>query len=534
MILSVTLPPPPPKSTRWFNPVLRIALLCALLTLALHIPWLGTPPLAGTEAHRALTAHQMVERGDWSVPMLYGRVYLRKPPLQYWVLATAESVTGQANTWVWRMPTAFWAAGTTFAVAWFAGIWFGQTAALCGGVLQAGMIALWPQSRSCDIDGLNTLLAGMTAMCWFQLMSHASAWRWWLACVTGLLLTLTLLAKGPAGLPPVVAVVLVCAAGARWRDLSRTWLAIVMPTAIACLLVACGVYMMYTALVSRGLPLDFSGLDEAASNLYDTRASRLLQAALLPPTLLAYALPASGFLVISAIHRQHLDRRARQLLICALVSWLVCVFSGMVNPRYAYPTFPLVCVAAAGAVHGMIASACWSDSIVRRVLISSAFALPILAVPMAWLTLQNKLDRSGLGAAEVIRQAVGHLATTENPVLMGRMLRFQPELCYYAGVAGRSHSETLQLPSDIAPGTLILAAEDELQILQAAGRVEELGRFVSNKRQAFILRWLGTAPATAPASTTPTTTPNTLNNPTTQTNSGIPTGAPSTAPVGPG
>ena len=63
---------------------------------------IGEAPLAGTEGHRAIVAHQMVESGEWLVPKLYEVVYLRKPPLIYWLQAAAETVAGEAAEWVWR------------------------------------------------------------------------------------------------------------------------------------------------------------------------------------------------------------------------------------------------------------------------------------------------------------------------------------------------------------------------------------------------------------------------------------------------
>jgi len=479
-----------PATAAPLNTLLRITVGCALLTLILHLPWLGTPPLAGTEAHRALTAHQMVERGDWSVPMLYGRVYLRKPPLHYWLLATAETLTGQANTWVWRIPSALCAALTTAAVAFFAGRWWGVTAGWAGGLLQAGMVALWTQSRSCDIDALNTLLATAATLAWAHLLTATltppsrAAW----ISFTGLTLAGVIAAKGPAGLPPLAGL-LIATAILQQRSLLQpsVWL----PWLIAAALTAVWVTLLYQALLARNLPLDFSGVDEAVGNLYDTRLSRFLQAVTLPLLLLAYSLPTTALILLALRHRRQLNPQLQLLTLSLACSWLVCTLSGMVNPRYAYPTFPLVAVTAAGAIAHFIAAGHWPSQPVTRLLKVWAVTLPLLALPMAFFTLQNKQDRSGLAAAQAIHQAVGHLATPDRPVLMGRMLRFQPELLYYANVPGRSLAENLPDPKDLPAGALILAAEDELQKLQAAGTVEELGRFVTNKRQACIVEWLG-------------------------------------------
>src|SRR2546423_3601291 len=68
-------------------PRVRDAVMVFLFALACFSFSLGAAPLAGTEGHRAITAHQMVQRGSYLIPTLYGYTYLKKPPLHYWILA---------------------------------------------------------------------------------------------------------------------------------------------------------------------------------------------------------------------------------------------------------------------------------------------------------------------------------------------------------------------------------------------------------------------------------------------------------------
>src|SRR5690348_5362146 len=66
----------------------RLAILLFVVSLVCYLPGIGAGPLAGTEGHRAITAHQMLASGrgpaGWLLPHLYGRLYLTKPPLHYW------------------------------------------------------------------------------------------------------------------------------------------------------------------------------------------------------------------------------------------------------------------------------------------------------------------------------------------------------------------------------------------------------------------------------------------------------------------
>jgi len=89
---AVTLEPSPRRSR--IASGLGAAALAMALSLLMHVPILGLTPLSGTEGLRALTAHQMVESHQWLVPMLFGRAYLAKPPLHYWLIAVTEPWRG--------------------------------------------------------------------------------------------------------------------------------------------------------------------------------------------------------------------------------------------------------------------------------------------------------------------------------------------------------------------------------------------------------------------------------------------------------
>src|SRR5206468_426184 len=130
----------------------------------------GVAPLAGTEPLRALVAHQMVQRGgDWMIPRIYGELYLRKPPLQYWIIAAFEKLFGVGNEFVWRLPSALGSALLAVFLAWWAGRWFGPRARLVAGFACLGILALWAQDRGGDIDALNTAASVVSACCILEL-----------------------------------------------------------------------------------------------------------------------------------------------------------------------------------------------------------------------------------------------------------------------------------------------------------------------------------------------------------------------------
>ncbi len=130
---------------------------------------LGDTPLNGTEPHRAIPAHQMLESGEWLIPQLWGQPYLAKPPLHYWTLAVAEFLVGGGGEWIWRLPSAAAAGLLGAVVCVFSRRWFGPLAGLVAGVSCLGLVALWSQARKADIDALHTLSVVAAALCLVEL-----------------------------------------------------------------------------------------------------------------------------------------------------------------------------------------------------------------------------------------------------------------------------------------------------------------------------------------------------------------------------
>jgi hypothetical protein len=124
----------------YFSRTPRFVDLAIVFVLGLLINgyMLGDGPLAGTEGHRALTAHQMVTSGQWLLPKLYDQYYLRKPALHYWILGGLEILTGRADAWIWRLPSVIAAALLGIFFCWITNRWYGRLAGLVAGLSCAG------------------------------------------------------------------------------------------------------------------------------------------------------------------------------------------------------------------------------------------------------------------------------------------------------------------------------------------------------------------------------------------------------------
>jgi 4-amino-4-deoxy-L-arabinose transferase-like glycosyltransferase len=335
------------------SPPIDLALIF-LAALFIYGWKLGVAPLAGTEPLRALVAHQMVQHGDLLVPHIYGELYLRKPPLQYWIVAATEWLAGHGNEFVWRLPSAIGSAILALFLAWWAGRWFGNRARLVTGFSCLALIALWAQDRGGDIDALNTLFSILTACCILELAVGPTQRRWMWCIALALSTGATLLLKGPAGLPTILGTLIGSAllvTGRRSLKKPAVWIGLLLGIAIfAVWLVA-----VYLRIHRGNLSADSSGAQEAGERLFLHSLPDAVWAILVPFRVLIYALPISIALPLS-VHialslapNSLLPDRILAIAFTVLISLTIGIIGGITNPRYSYVPMPLLAVLA-GAV----------------------------------------------------------------------------------------------------------------------------------------------------------------------------------------
>ncbi len=148
-----------------------------------------------TEADRTLIAWEMVETKNYLVPHLLHTPILTKPPLYYWILAFFISLFGIAAEWVVRFPSVICAgafAGAQFLL--LRGVGFSRSWCAAGSVMLATGPAFQEFATLAEIDTLLGFLSGTAFGVGFLAVERRS---FLLSILTGLLLGLTFLAKGP-------------------------------------------------------------------------------------------------------------------------------------------------------------------------------------------------------------------------------------------------------------------------------------------------------------------------------------------------
>lgn len=172
--------------------------------------------LTGADEPRyAQIAREMLARGDWVTPTLYGQHWFEKPILYYWSAMASYAVFGVSD-WAARLPAATFATGAVFAI-WAFLRRFRRSSSnpgvqLDGALMTAGSVALIGFGRSAGPDMLLAASFTIAMLAWMS-WDLSGEKRWLLAfyffCALGML------AKGPVAPALAAMVVVVCALARR-------------------------------------------------------------------------------------------------------------------------------------------------------------------------------------------------------------------------------------------------------------------------------------------------------------------------------
>jgi len=193
---------------------------------------LGAFGLTGADEPRyAQIAREMLQRQDFITPHLYGRPWLEKPVLYYWLAAFFYQILGVSDSAA-RLPSAFVSTLMVFAI-YFHARRFRPGAELNAALMTlscAGVIG-FSRSASTDMPLAAFFVIGMLAWyTWF-----AGAQRLWLS-VFYVAMALGTLAKGPVA--PALAGLIIIVFAIRERDLKIVWRTLWVPGILLFLAVA--------------------------------------------------------------------------------------------------------------------------------------------------------------------------------------------------------------------------------------------------------------------------------------------------------
>lgn len=217
---------------------LTALILVVVLWAAIYLPGLGSTELKGEEGRRILPAVTMLETGNWLVPYVGGKPFLRKPPLMNWLIAGSFQLTGVRNEWTARLPSVLAVLGLGLVIVGTAGPgWLRAETALNAALIAISAFGLLAKARfaGAEIEGVYAPLFGIAITLWLAAWTRGwSAWAVWLT--PAVFLGLAALAKGPLHLLFFYAVVI----AVLWSE--RRLKALLHPAHLLSLLVIVGMF----------------------------------------------------------------------------------------------------------------------------------------------------------------------------------------------------------------------------------------------------------------------------------------------------
>lgn len=186
--------------------ILHIVLLLVLCGV-LYFLYLGQVPFFDKgEPREALAVQDIVQRGEWLVPLKRATDIPSKPPLFHWSAALTSRLTGQLNESTVRFPSALYATLGVLVLYILGRKLFGAEVALMSGAILATTLVYQSQALSARVDMTLCFFVTLSLALFYSLYRGFLTSPFWFY-VFYALVGISTLAKGPLGilLPALVA-----------------------------------------------------------------------------------------------------------------------------------------------------------------------------------------------------------------------------------------------------------------------------------------------------------------------------------------
>ena len=194
-------------------------MVCSFLFLA-GVQSVGV--VGADEPRYAQVAREMMQRHDWVTPTLWGKPWLEKPPLYYWLTELAYKAAGGVHDWAARLPSVVLTALMVFFIYFWARRFY-RGMELDAALITAASAAIIGFSRAASMDMPLTATFTVAMLSWFAWYRQRK--RAWLLAFY-FCLALGTLAKGPVAVFLAGVIIFIFVALRReWKPLLQTlWL----------------------------------------------------------------------------------------------------------------------------------------------------------------------------------------------------------------------------------------------------------------------------------------------------------------------
>jgi len=119
------------------------------------------------ESRRAEIARNMLEKGDWIVPQLSGKVKLTKPPLYFWSVALCSLKTG-VNEFTARVPSAACGVGTIVLTGLLGTLLFSRATGLIAALMLLVTNLFVAEARYAEMESMLSFFIIAAVYCFFK------------------------------------------------------------------------------------------------------------------------------------------------------------------------------------------------------------------------------------------------------------------------------------------------------------------------------------------------------------------------------
>lgn len=239
---------PSSLAARLLSSQIRYPLFLVIFSLLLFFPGLGARGLwAPVEPRYAEIARVMLERGEWIIPTINGKLYTDKPILYFWLVLLGSKLLGGVTEWSIRLPSALSAVGLVLSTYALGRELLGARQGFLGAVVLATSARFLWEGRWAHTDMLFTLFFTLSLYFWAR-----AKWRigrpWSFVLAYGLM-GLATLTKGLIGIVlPGLILFFFVALRREWRSI----LAWRIPSGIAIFLLVTLPWFVQVSLATGG------------------------------------------------------------------------------------------------------------------------------------------------------------------------------------------------------------------------------------------------------------------------------------------
>ncbi|MBL8800260.1 MAG: glycosyltransferase family 39 protein [Planctomycetia bacterium] len=336
---------PAPSSTsltpaRWLWDFLLLAGFAGLFFF-LPVP---TLPLRGEETRRAQAAREMVETGVWLYPQQQRQLYLTKPPLLYWLIASVAEVRGKFDRWTVRLPSVVATALVMLLLYVYGRCTVSRLVGWCAALSYGTTASILDKGVSAEIEAVFILFIAGSLLVWH--LGYVRCWPPLATWVLGYLLAaLGMLTKGlqaPCYFAGAVTVYLA------WRRDWRFLLHWSHAVGLVLFALVVGAWLVPCAQQVGLAPVLHTFTGDTVSRIF-TLQGFLAHLARYPLETFANLLPWSVVLAWYTVPacRRELGRwpeAAAFALVCVAVAFPTCWLPVGAQPRYFTPLYPSLAV----------------------------------------------------------------------------------------------------------------------------------------------------------------------------------------------